>query len=368
MSEAQKTPLYDFHVKHGARMVPFGGFEMPVQYSGIVDEHLAVRETAGLFDVSHMGEVICRGPHAEDFIQNLITNDIATLYDGKALYTVMCRENGGIVDDLLIYRVNEQEFMIVVNASNIDKDFDWMVSNNPMKAELENVSDFMSLLAIQGPKAMGIVQKLTDIDLSEIEYYHFHVPASGTFMGSQKAVLSHTGYTGEAGLEIYCENEKAEEIASAIFEAGKDEGLVLAGLGARDTLRLEAGYCLYGNDISDQHNPIEAGLSWVTKLNKYSFIGKQSLEEIKDRGANRRRVSFVMTERGIPRQGYNILDMEGHKIGVVTSGSQSPVLSCGIGMGYVPNEKQYFGAGSQIQIQVRNKSIPAVVKKAPLHK
>jgi len=370
MAEAnsmKRTPLHDFHVRNGAKMVPFGGFEMPVQYSGIVDEHMAVREAAGLFDVSHMGEVLCTGPRAQEFIQNLVTNDISKLYDGKALYTVMCRENGGIVDDLLIYRVNEESFMIVVNASNIEKDFNWMVSNNPMKAELENVSDDMALLAIQGPKAHEIVQKLTDLDLSTIEYYHFVVPTPGSFLGAKKAVLSHTGYTGESGFEIYCENDKAEVIAAALLEAGRDDGLVLAGLGARDTLRLEAGFCLYGNDISDDHNPLEAGLSWVTKLDKVDFIGKDALVKIKEKGLSRRRICFQMTERGIPRSGYPIVNDKEEVIGEVTSGSQSPILAAGIGIGYVENEKEYRLPGSEISIQVRKKTIPAVVIKPPLH-
>ena len=370
MAEAnlmKRTPLHDFHVRNGAKMVPFGGFEMPVQYGGIVEEHMAVREAAGLFDVSHMGEVLCTGPHAEDFIQNLVTNDVSKLYDGKAMYTVMCREDGGIVDDLLIYRVNSEDFMIVVNASNIEKDFNWMVSNNPMKAELENVSDDMALLAIQGPKAQAIVQKLTDLYLSTVDYYHFVIPAPGSFLGAKKAVLSHTGYTGESGLEIYCENEKAEVIAAALLEAGRDEGLVLAGLGARDTLRLEAGFCLYGNDISDDHNPLEAGLSWVTKLDKGTFIGKDAIAKIKEDGLIRRRVCFQMLERGIPRAGYPIVNKKGDVIGEVTSGSQSPILNAGIGIGYVANEKEYRIAGSEIAIQVRKKTIPAIVRKAPLH-
>ncbi len=364
-----QTPLHQQHVELGAKMVPFAGYDMPVQYSGIIDEHMAVREAAGLFDVSHMGEVRVRGPHAAEFIQNLVTNDVDTLYDGRAMYTVMCRPDGGIVDDLLVYRLSDNDFFLVINASNRKKDFDWMVSNNPMKADLSDVSDDIALMAIQGPNAMAIVQKLTERELGEIKFYHFVSLQPGEFAGCETCYLSHTGYTGEAGLEIYCEAESAPRVWDALMLAGAEHGLKPAGLGARDTLRLESGFCLYGNDITDETNPIEAGLGWVTKLNKEGgFVGRSTLERVKSAGAERRLVGFKMTERGIPRSGYQLLAPDGSEIGSVTSGTQSPILECGIGLGYVKNDPAYTKPGSAIYLSVRGKSIPAVVTKPPFHK
>lgn len=349
-------------------MMPFGGFDMPVQYTSILDEHRAVREAAGLFDVSHMGEVLVRGPHAFDFVQHLVTNDAETLYDGRAMYTVMCRPDGTAVDDLLVYRRSEDDYLLVINAANIEKDWQWMVSNNPMKADLENASDDFALLAIQGPKSLEIVQAVTDIPLGDLKYYHFIEPGPGSFLGCERAILSRTGYTGEIGLEIYCEPERAADVWQALMDAGAAHGLQPAGLGARDTLRLEAGYCLYGNDLDDNHHPLEAGLGWVVKPDKGDFVGREALRQARADGLDRRLVAFVMDERGIPRAGYPIQSPEGYEIGVVTSGSQSPTLGKGIGMGYVTNEAAYTAPGAALQIDIRGRTAPATVKRPPLHK
>ncbi len=362
------TPLHDVHVALGARMMAFGGFDMPVQYTSIVEEHLAVREAAGLFDVSHMGEVFVRGPRAFDFVQRLVTNDAATLYDGRAMYTVMCTPEGGVVDDLLVYRLAQDRYLLVVNAANVEKDFAWMQANNPMQAELVNASDEIALLAVQGPRAVAVVQKLTDVPLDEIAYYHFVEPPAGAFMGCRNAILSRTGYTGEPGLEIYCEAARAEAVWNALLEAGRDEGLKPAGLGARDTLRLEAGFCLYGNDLTEAINPYEAGLGWITKPDKGDFIGREALLAVKQAGPARRLVGFVMQERGIPRHDYPLLSAEGEEIGVVTSGSQSPVLQQGIGLGYVPNDPAYTTPGALLAVSVRGRAVPARVVKPPFHK
>ncbi len=366
----KKTPLYDVHVALGARMVPFAGFDMPVQYSGIIDEHMAVRTAAGLFDVSHMGEVYARGPRAFDFVQNLVTNDAARLTDGRAMYTVMCRPDGGIVDDLLVYRINAEEYMLVINASNIEGDFAWMQAHNPMGAELTNVSDEIALLAIQGPEAFGIVQSLVGdaLDLDAIKFYHFVPMAPGAFLGCSWAILSHTGYTGERGLEIYCQAGDAVRIWEALMEAGRARGLKPAGLGARDTLRLEAGYCLYGNDITEETNPLEAGLGWLVKFDKGDFVGREALVKVKEEGPARKLVGFVVEGRGLPRHGYPILDAEGAEIGVVTSGTQSPVLRTGVGLGYVPNDPAFTRPGTRLGIAVRKRPLPATVTKPPFHK
>ncbi len=366
----KKTPLHDVHLALGARMVPFAGFEMPVQYTGIIDEHMAVRTAAGLFDVSHMGEVFARGPHAFDFVQNLVTNDAARLTDGRAMYTVMCQPDGGIVDDLLVYRLGSEEYMLVINASNIESDFAWMQANNPMGAALSNVSDEIALLAVQGPKSFDIVQSLVGdaLDLDTIRFYHFAPQAPGAFLGCSWAILSHTGYTGERGLEIYCKAEDAVRVWVAIMEAGTPHGLKPAGLGARDTLRLEAGYCLYGNDISRETNPLEAGLGWLVKFDKGDFVGREALLRVKEAGPARKLVGLVTEGRGVPRHGYPILDTEGTEIGVVTSGTQSPVLGQGIALGYVPNEPAFTTPGARLSIGVRNRTLPAVVTKPPFHK
>ena len=363
-----RTPLYDTHIELGARMMPFAGYDMPVQYSGIIDEHMAVRNEAGIFDVSHMGEVEVTGPHAFEFVQNLVTNDVSRLVDGQALYTVMCRPNGGIVDDLLVYRRSHDSYLLVINASNIQGDYDWMVSNNAAKADLKNISEDVALIAVQGPTAMEIVQSITDVSLDDLKFYHFIELPSGMFFNSDLAIISHTGYTGEAGVEIYCDSNCAVQIWNALLDAGKDKGLKPAGLGARDTLRLESGFCLYGNDISEKTNPLEAGLGWITKLEKGDFIGRQALQTVKDSGVKRKLVGFVLLEKGIPRAGYPIVDREGNIIGEVTSGSQSPLLEQGIGLGYVDTSNGLNKLESDIAIRIRKNDIPAIVKKPPFHK
>jgi aminomethyltransferase len=349
-------------------MVPFAGFEMPIQYSGIIEEHLAVRKAAGIFDVSHMGEIFVRGPHALEFVQNLITNDAERLYDGRAMYTVMCRESGGIVDDLLVYRLNDEEFMLVVNASNRRKDYEWMLQNNAAKAEIDDLSDEIALIAVQGPRAFEIMDALTTESISNLKYYHFRRLPELSFLGCRRAIISHTGYTGEAGVEIYCEADKADHVWNSVMEAGKDKGLLPAGLGARDTLRIEAGYSLYGNDITESTNPLEAGLGWVTKLEKDDFIGKAALVEIGKKGLERKLVGFVLQERAIPRQGYPIHSTDGRGIGVVTSGTQSPLLKKGIGLGYVTNETRYTEPESEVMISIRGNDSRAIVQKPPFHK
>ena len=364
----KQTPLHDVHVALGARMTGFAGYDMPVQYSGIVDEHMAVRQAAGIFDVSHMGEVFVRGPQAFAYVQNLVTNDAAKLYDGKAMYTVMCQDDGGVVDDLLVYRLSENDYLLVINAANIDKDVAWMRANNPMGTDLTDVSEEIALLAVQGPKSIDIVQKLTDAPLDALKYYHFIQPASGSFLGCRHAILSRTGYTGEIGLEIYCDAESAGRVWNAVMEAGKDEGLKPAGLGARDTLRLEAGFCLYGNDLSEEINPYEAKLGWITKLDKGDFVGREALRQVKEAGPARKLVGFVMEQRSIPRPDYAILNPEGEEIGAVTSGSQSPVLGQGIGLGYVVNDPAYTEPDAALAIAVRGRALPARVVKPPFHK
>ena len=366
LTEVKRTPLYETHLNLNARMMPFGGYEMPVQYSGIVDEHMAVRSNAGLFDVSHMGEFILEGPEAFSFLQQLITNDASKLYDGKALYTVMCNEAGGIVDDLLVYRFNEHKYMLVVNASNIAKDFAWIQSRQGAnRVNLENISDQTALLALQGPAAFNIAQKLTNIDLAALKYYHF---ISSSFLNCDEVILSHTGYTGEAGLEVYCRSQDAQQIWEALIESGKMHGLLPAGLGARDTLRLESGYCLYGNDIDDATSPYAAGLGWITKPDKGDFVGRDALLEIREESPSHKLVGFILDDRGIPRNGYPIVNEHGEQIGTVTSGSQSPILKKGIGMGYVLNEPTYTQPGTSIFIEVRKKLLKAIVSKPPFHK
>ena len=366
--DVKRTPLYQKHVELGAKLVPFAGFAMPVQYEGIIEEHLAVRRTAGLFDVSHMGEVFVRGPHAFDFVQHLVTNDAAKLYNGRAMYTVMCREHGGIIDDLIVYKIADDEYMLVVNAANREKDFDWMVQNNAAKADLDDLSDDIALMAVQGPEAFHIVEQVVGQSLDELKFYHFMTLAPGSLFGSEFALISHTGYTGEPGLEIYCDAGSASSVWDAVMEVGRDSELKPAGLGARDTLRVEAGYCLYGNDITEDTNPLESGLGWLTKLEKDDFIGKAALERVKAGGLRRKLVGFVMEERGIPRSGYPILNAAGEEIGTVTSGTQSPLLQKGIGLGYVPNESTYTDVGSEIVISIRNRPVRARVQKPPFHK
>lgn len=367
MAESLKqTPLHEIHLQLGARMTGFAGFDMPVQYSGIIDEHMAVRERAGMFDVSHMGEVFVRGPHAFDYVQRLVTNDASKLYDGKAMYTVMCRPSGGIVDDLLVYRLSADEYMLVINAANIEKDVDWMRDNAIDGAELTDRSDDTALIAIQGPASHEIVGRASGIGLSDLKFYHFLRP--DRFLAHSDVLLSHTGYTGERGLEIYSPPSAAPAIWDALMDAGKDEGLVPCGLGARDTLRIEAGYSLYGNDITEETNPLEAGLGWLVKLDKGDFIGRNALLEVKASGPDRKLVGFVLEERGIPRAGLPIASEAGVEIGVVTSGTQSPILQTGVGLGYVPNHSSYTEEGATLKVASRGRLLRARVERPPFHK
>lgn len=364
----KKTPLHDRHEALGARMTDFGGFEMPVRYTSIIEEHRAVRERAGLFDISHMGEVFVRGPQAFDFVQNLVTNDAGKLYDGRALYTVMCREDGGVIDDLVVYRLSEEEYLLVINAANIEKDVQWMEAHNPMGAALENASAQVALMALQGPAAFEIAETLTDEPIGDLDFYHFLEVPPGDFFGSERALLSYTGYTGEEGLEIYCDAEKAPQVWDALLDAGADAGLQPAGLGARDTLRLEAGFCLYGQDLTEETNPLEAGLGWVVKTGAGDFVGSKALREIERDGPTRKLVGFVVPGRGIPRAGHALLDADGDEIGAVTSGSQSPMLEQGIGLGYVPNETRFTAPGSRLQVRSRRRTLDAEVHKPPFYK
>ncbi|HXU27433.1 MAG TPA: glycine cleavage system aminomethyltransferase GcvT, partial [Bacteroidia bacterium] len=344
------------------KMIEFAGYNMPVSYSGLNDEHATVRNGVGVFDVSHMGEFILKGDNALDLIQRVTSNDASVLTDGKAQYSCLPNGKGGIVDDLLVYRIDEKTYMLVVNASNIDKDWNWISSHNTKGVDMKNISDRTSLLAIQGPKAIDTLQKLTSVKLADIQYYSF---TKGTFCGCDNVVISNTGYTGAGGFEIYFDNEHANKIWDAIFEAGKEFGIKPIGLGARDTLRLEMGFCLYGNDIDDTTSPLEAGLGWITKFTK-DFEDKNYLLAQKEKGLSRKLVGFEMIDRGIPRHGYPIVDAAGNNIGVVTSGTQSPTLNKAIGMGYVKTE--FAKADTEIFVQIRDKNIKAVVTKIPFLK
>ena len=355
------TALNEIHKKEGAKMVEFAGYEMPVEYSGIKEEHLAVRNSAGVFDVSHMGEFWIKGPHALDLVKKISSNDPTVLKPGQAQYSCMPNGQGGIVDDFLIYCFSPEKYMLVVNASNIEKDWNWIKNQNEFGAEMENSSDEISLLAVQGPKATKILQKLTPVNLSDIRFYTFE---TGSIAGVDDVIISATGYTGAGGFELYFENKQAEKVWNAIFEAGKEFDIKPAGLGARDTLRLEMGFCLYGNDIDDKTSPIEAGLGWITKFNNgHQFVDRDFLMMQKKEGITRRLRGFVLKERGIPRKGYQIVNSEGNQIGEVTSGSISPVLNKGIGLGYVA--KEYSAFGTPLWIKVRNKNIPAEIVKLP---
>ena len=358
----KNTALTDIHIKAGAKMVPFAGYNMPVQYAGINAEHETVRNGVGVFDVSHMGEFILKGEHALDLIQQVSSNDASKLYDGKVQYSCLPNEYGGIVDDLLIYRIEEKVYMLVVNASNIEKDWEWISRYNTEGVEMKNISDRTSLLAIQGPKAAEALQSLTDIDLASMEYYTFK---KGRFAGVDNVVVSATGYTGAGGFEIYFENQHAEPIWNAIFKAGEPFGIKPVGLGARDTLRLEMGFCLYGNDIDDTTSPLEAGLGWVTKFNK-EFTNSAALQKQKQEGVKRKLAGFEMIERGIPRHDYEIVDAEGNNIGKVTSGTQSPSLQKAIGMGYVKTE--FAKEGAEIFISIRDNKVKARIVKPPFNK
>ncbi len=358
----KNTALTHIHEGLGAKMVPFAGYNMPVQYEGVNAEHETVRNGVGVFDVSHMGEFFISGPKALDLIQKVTTNDASTLTVGRAQYSCMPNENGGIVDDLIIYKLEEEKYLLVVNASNIEKDWNWISSKNDMGATMENLSDEYSLLAIQGPMAMEAMQALTSIDLAEIKYYHFEV---GDFAGVDNVIISATGYTGSGGFEIYAKNSDIEQIWNRVFEAGEAYGIKPIGLAARDTLRLEMGFCLYGNDINDTTSPIEAGLSWITKFTK-DFTNSEAIKKQKEEGSVRKLVGFELLERGIPRHDYEITDKDGNVIGIVTSGTQAPSLGKGIGLGYVPTA--YAAPDSEIFIRVRKNDIPAKVVKLPFYK
>ncbi len=356
------TPFTARHIELGAKMADFAGFHMPISYTGIQEEHATVRNNAGVFDVSHMGEFIVKGPHALDLIQRITSNDAAKLTKGKIQYSCFTNDQGGIIDDLLVYCLEDNEaYMLVVNAGNIDKDWQWVVQHNTQQAELHNISDRTGLLAVQGPNATKIVQSLTEMDILNLKYYTF---LKGTFAGVENVLISATGYTGAGGVEIYFEDSgnHAETIWNALFEAGARSGLKPIGLGARDTLRLEMGFCLYGNDIDDTTSPLEAGLGWITKFTK-DFTARGILEQQKAAGVSRKLVGFEMIGRGIARQGYEITDAQGTVIGKVTSGTQSPSLAKAIGMGYVSTA--HATQGSPIFIQIRNQAIEAKVVKVP---
>ncbi|UZH54684.1 glycine cleavage system aminomethyltransferase GcvT [Salinimicrobium tongyeongense] len=358
----KNTALTSTHIELGAKMVPFAGYNMPVSYEGVNIEHETVRKAVGVFDVSHMGEFLITGENALALIQKIGSNDAAKLTDGKAQYSCMPNSDGGIVDDLIIYRFNEEKYLLVVNASNIEKDWNWISQHNTMDATMRDLSDEYSLLAIQGPKAAEAMQSLTNVDLSAIKFYTFQVAA---FAGAENVIISATGYTGSGGFEIYVKNDDAQRVWDRVFEAGAGYGIKPIGLAARDTLRLEMGFCLYGNDIDDTTSPIEAGLGWITKFTK-NFVNSEALKEQKENGPTRKLVGFELNERGIPRQGYEIVDESGKVIGNVTSGTMSPSLEKGIGMGYVPTE--YATPGSKINIQIRKKALPATVVKMPFYK
>ena len=342
-------------------MIPFAGYNMPVRYSSDKEEHLTVRNSVGVFDVSHMGEFMIRGPHALDLIQWVSSNDASKLVDGQAQYACFPNDHGGIVDDFLVYKMRDEEYMLVVNASNIEKDWAWIQSQNKWDVPMENISEDIVLLAVQGPRAVEALQKLTDIDLSAINFYRF---VEGQLAGKEM-IISATGYTGSGGFELYINKEDSMEVWEGIFEAGKEFDIKPIGLGARDTLRLEKGFCLYGNDITDETSPLEAGLGWVTKFSK-EFVNSANLKAQKEAGVSRRLVGFEMVDRGIPRQGYELVDGEGNTIGKVTSGTMAPSLNLGIGMGYV--SKAFAAAETDIYVQIRNKRLQAKVVKPPFLK
>ena len=356
----QITAFNKIHKQLGAKMAEFAGFEMPIEYSGIKDEHMTVREAVGVFDVSHMGEFWVKGPNAMELVQRVTSNDVSKLTLGQAQYSCFPNGKGGIVDDLLVYYYEPEKYMLVVNAANIDKDWNWVVSQNTNAAILENASPAISQLAVQGPKACATLQKLTDINLSEIKYYTF---VTGSIAGFDDVIISATGYTGSGGFELYFRNEIAEQMWNAIFEAGAEYGIKPIGLAARDTLRLEMGYCLYGNDIDDTTSPIEAGLCWITKFNGHYFIDKDFLLMQKQEGVERKLRGFEMIDRGIPRHDYELTDKDGNVIGRVTSGTMSPILNKGIGMGYV--NKAYSAIGTEVFLNVRNKMLKAKIVKMP---
>jgi len=362
MEKVKKVTLDDVHHSLGAKMIPFAGYNMPVRYSSDMEEHKTVRENVGVFDVSHMGEFIVEGPNALDLIQKVSSNDAATLKIGQAQYTCFPNLEGGVVDDFLTYKLDEERYMLVVNASNISKDWEWIQQHNSQNAKLENISDQTSLFAIQGPNTIEAIQSLTSISLKDIPFYHFK---TGTFAGVEDVIVSATGYTGEQGFELYIKNEAAKKVWEAIFEAGSTLDIKPIGLGARDTLRLEMGYCLYGHELTDETSPLEAGLGWITKFTK-DFINHEVLKKQQEAGIKKKLVGFKLLERGIPRAHYPIVNAEGKVIGEVTSGSQSPSMGIGIGLGYVDIE--YAKPGNEIGIEIRKKRIPAKIEKLPLLK
>jgi len=360
----KQTQFYAFHLSHDAKMVPFAGFQMPVEYSGVSHEHINVRENVGIFDVSHMGEIWIKGPQAFELVQRISTNDVALLEAGQIQYSCFPNDQGGIVDDLLVYKYEDEKYLLVVNASNMEKDHKWILDHNTKGALVENASDQISQLAVQGPKATALLQKLTKHDLSQIPYYHF---ITGELAGVKDVIISNTGYTGAGGFELYMYNEGATQVWEQLFEAGKEMDVQPAGLAARDTLRLEMGFCLYGNDINETTSPLEAGLGWITKFSEgNNFIHRAELEQQKAAGVSKRLVGFELLERGIPRQHYPILDPDGQAIGEVTSGTMSPMLKKGIGMGYV--EITHAKKDSEIRIGIRNKQVAARVVRLPFYK
>ncbi|REL38747.1 glycine cleavage system aminomethyltransferase GcvT [Rhodohalobacter sp. SW132] len=363
---SKKTVFYPKHKKAGAKLIDFGGFLMPVQYAGIKQEHHAVREKAGIFDVSHMGEFFVNGPNALPLIQKISINDASKLKPGKAQYTAMCYENGGIVDDLLVYMLNDESYMLVVNASNIEKDWDWITSQNDLNADIENRSDDIALIALQGPESANILSQITEEDLVNIGFYSFK---TGIVAGEKDIIISATGYTGEKGFELYIDTRSADplKIWDAILEAGTPHGLEPAGLGARDTLRLEMGFALYGNDITKDTHPLEARMGWLTKLEKDYFVGKDAILKAKDNGLHRKLMGFEINEpRKVPRAGYDLVNGDGDKIGYVTSGTQSITLGKGIGMGYI--QLPYTEPGTEIHVVIRKDHVPATVTKPPFLK
>lgn len=362
MEEVRKIALNDLHEKLGGKMVPFAGFNMPVRYSSDKEEHICVREGVGVFDVSHMGEFILEGSNALDLIQRVTSNDASKLINGQAQYSCLPNKQGGIVDDLIIYKMSDEKYFLVVNASNIDKDWNWISSFNTKGVTMTNVSDEYSLFAVQGPKAIDVLQKITPVQLADIKYYHFTQDQIG---GIDDVIISATGYTGAGGFELYVKNQEAETIWKKIFEAGEEFDIKPIGLGARDTLRLEMGFCLYGNDIDDSTSPLEAGLGWITKFTK-EFTNSENLKKQKEEGIKKKLVGFVMSDKGIPRSGYEIADSNGNVIGNVTSGTMSPLMNIGIGLGYVSLENNK--PDTELFIQVRNKSLKAIVTKLPLYK
>jgi len=358
----KKIQLNDTHIALGAKMVPFAGFEMPVQYEGVNAEHDVVRKGVGVFDVSHMGEFLLTGPNALNLIQKIGSNDASTLFPGRAQYSCMPNNEGGIIDDLIIYQIKEEQYLLVVNASNIEKDWNWISAHNDFGVEMRNLSDDYSLLAIQGLKAVESMQSLTSIDLSAIKYYHFEV---ADFAGIEHVIISATGYTGSGGFEIYCKNSEVQQVWDRVFEAGESYGIKPIGLAARDTLRLEMGFCLYGNDIDDTTSPLEAGLGWITKFNK-EFVNSANLRAQKESGVSRKLVAFEMIDKGIPRHDYLIEDQQGNVIGKVTSGTMSPSMKKAIGLGYVTTENSAID--TEIFVVIREKQVKAKVVKLPFYK